>query len=82
MQLGSGTYDALPGITYLAQYGQFSWGAQATATIRLGGNDRDYNWKIATTFKPGCKSPSTNTFRFQPELITKTGVILMAKMRV
>ncbi len=42
MQLGSGTYDLLPGITYAAQYYKYSWGAQATATIRLGDNDRDY----------------------------------------
>lgn len=42
MQLGSGTYDLLPGFTYAAQYDRFSWGAQATATIRLSENDRDY----------------------------------------
>jgi hypothetical protein len=42
MQLGSGTYDLLPGITYAAQYSSFSWGAQAQATIRLDRNDRDY----------------------------------------
>jgi len=42
MQLGSGTYDLLPGITYSAQSEMFSWGAQASAVIRLGENDRDY----------------------------------------
>lgn len=42
MQLGSGTYDLMPGITYLGQNADFSWGAQALATIRLGENDNDY----------------------------------------
>jgi len=42
MQLGSGTFDLLPGITYTAQKESFSYGAQAQATIRLGENDRDY----------------------------------------
>lgn len=42
MQLGSGTYDLLPGITYSAQYERFSWGGQAQATLRLDKNDHDY----------------------------------------
>lgn len=42
MQLGSGTYDLRPGITYSAQSDNLSWGAQASAVIRLGENDRDY----------------------------------------
>lgn len=42
MQLGSGTYDLIPGITYLAHTSDYSWGAQALATIRLGKNDNDY----------------------------------------
>ena len=40
MQLGSGTYDAMPGMTYTGNNGQagtggISWGAQIYATIRL-----------------------------------------------
>ncbi len=42
MQLGSGTYDLMPGLTYSAQSPLYSWGAQAIATIRLGENDADY----------------------------------------
>lgn len=43
MQLGSGTYDFRPGITWSKLNQGWSWGAQTTATIRLGGdNDRDY----------------------------------------
>lgn len=35
MQLGSGTWDLKPGITWLGQSGLFSYGAQFMATIRL-----------------------------------------------
>lgn len=42
MQLGSGTFDLLPGITYLGQHGNVSWGAQVSGVIRLGENDRGY----------------------------------------
>lgn len=42
MQLGSGTVDVLPGITYLGEHEQISWGAQAIGTIRMGENDNDY----------------------------------------
>ena len=35
MQLGSGTYDALPGLTYTGHTGLWNWGAQYAATIRL-----------------------------------------------
>jgi hypothetical protein len=51
MQLGSGTFDLLPGLTYLGQTDHWSWGSQATVTIRLGENDRDYTLgnRFATT---------------------------------
>lgn len=35
MQLGSGTWDLLPGITYLGQADRLSWGAQYSAVLRL-----------------------------------------------
>ncbi len=35
MQIGSGTWDLLPSITYLGHDGAWSWGAQAGATLRL-----------------------------------------------
>ncbi len=44
MQLGSGTYDLEPGITYTGYAGQYAWGAQYRATLRLGENDQDYTW--------------------------------------
>ncbi len=42
MQLGSGTYDFTPGITYTKNMNLWSWGAQAKATIRTGKNDNNY----------------------------------------
>jgi hypothetical protein len=42
MQLGSGTWDLQPGLTYLGESDTLSWGAQALGTIRLGMNDHDY----------------------------------------
>lgn len=44
MQVGSGTFDLLPGVTYLGQTNEWSWGAQATATVRLGKNDNEYRF--------------------------------------
>jgi hypothetical protein len=42
MQLGSGTYDMMPGLTYLGDSGPWSWGLQSIETFRLGKNDHDY----------------------------------------
>lgn len=42
MQLGSGTYDLLPGITWQMYEGRWNVGAQYMATIRTGENDEDY----------------------------------------
>ena len=43
MQLGSGTFDLLPGLTYLEEKDGWSWGAQATSVIRLGENGEGYS---------------------------------------
>ncbi len=42
MQLGSGTYDFHPAITYLAQTENYSYGAQLGGVLRIGENDQDY----------------------------------------
>jgi len=42
MQLGSGTVDLKPGVTYNGRHDNFTWGAQYTATIRIGENDEGY----------------------------------------
>ena len=48
MQIGSGTVDIEPGITYLGQSGDWSWGGQASGTFRLGENDR--GWRLGHRF--------------------------------
>jgi hypothetical protein len=42
MQLGSGTWDFIPGLTYVQLYDSWSWGAQGLYTLRTGTNDNDY----------------------------------------
>jgi hypothetical protein len=42
MQLGSGTYDLKPGLTYIGQWQRWSWGGQFTPTFRLGENSEGY----------------------------------------
>lgn len=43
MQLGSGTVDLLPSLTYVQQYKDWSWGAQANGAVRLQDeNSNDY----------------------------------------
>jgi hypothetical protein len=42
MQIGSGTWDLIPGVTYQGHASWLSWGAQALGTIRTGRNSRGY----------------------------------------
>lgn len=42
MQLGSGSYDLQPGLMYIAGDELREWGAELSAKIRTGSNDRDY----------------------------------------
>jgi hypothetical protein len=42
MQLGSGTYDVIGGLTYAGNASAWAWGAQWSSIIRLGENDEDY----------------------------------------
>ena len=42
MQLGSGTYDALPGLTYAYFEDSYSYGAQISSVLRIGKNSKDY----------------------------------------
>jgi len=45
MQLGTGTYDLLPGLTYTGHKERWGWGAQYSAEIRLEDeNDEGYAW--------------------------------------
>lgn len=60
MQIGSGTFDADLGITYLGQNETISWGSQLKGTFRFGKNSDDYafgnkyglnNWFAVKTTK-------------------------------
>ena len=44
MQLGTGTYDFKPAITYSERSGKMGWGAQASARIALGENAEGYKY--------------------------------------
>jgi hypothetical protein len=43
MQLGSGTYDLISGLTYSGHGHRSGWGAQWRSIVRLGDNDDDYS---------------------------------------
>lgn len=49
MQVGSGTFDLMPGVTWLGQAGMWSYGAQANAVLRLGENSRD--WTLGNVYQ-------------------------------
>ncbi|MBW2384539.1 MAG: transporter [Deltaproteobacteria bacterium] len=42
MQLGSGTWDLKPGLTYNGRMDWLSWGSQAIGTFRIGTNEQVY----------------------------------------
>ncbi len=42
MQIGSGTFSVLPGVTYLGQVLPWGWAADFGSTVRLGRNDNGY----------------------------------------
>lgn len=61
MQLGSGTFDLEPGITWRGQNDAFGWGAQVRGTIRLGDNDEGYSYgdrAIATAWVAKSLTPA------------------------
>ena len=43
MQLGSGTFDLLQGISYLGQTRNWAWGAEAKGMFRLGENSQQHS---------------------------------------
>ncbi len=49
MQLGSGTVDYLPAITYIHTIGKTSWGVSGSAVVRSGYNDMGYKLGNAET---------------------------------
>ncbi len=60
MQLGSGTWDLEPGITYRDQSATLGWGAQVKGVVRLGDNDEGYSYgnrAMATAWLASSVSP-------------------------
>ena len=51
MQLGSGTWDFNPAVTYLAQTENYSYGAQLGGILRIGENDQEYT--LGNKFEAG-----------------------------
>ena len=49
MQLGSGTYDLLPSLTYVQQFERWSYGAQTNAVIRLE-SENDNGYRLGDSF--------------------------------
>ena len=50
MQTGSGTFSLLPGAAYLGQALPWSWGAELTATVRVGRNEHGY--RLGNLYEP------------------------------
>ena len=53
MQLGSGTYDLHPGLSYLSESDRWAWTLETQATLRLGTNDSGYRlghqWRLGAS---------------------------------
>jgi len=62
MQLGSGTYDLEPGLTYTGKSGVYGWGSQFMSTVHLGENDEDY------TLGDSYQISAWASYRFKPSV--------------
>ena len=60
MQIGSGTPDLLPGVTYTGQTDAFSWGSQLMGRVRLGKNYRGWAGSDRVDFTAWTAYPWTN----------------------
>jgi len=50
MQLGSGTFDLLPALTFVQQFADWSWGAQTNGVIRLE-SESENNYRLGHQFE-------------------------------
>ena len=62
MQLGSGTVDFMPGLTYTGSNDDWGWGAQAIATLRMHRNYRGYNKGHSIMFNTWVSRKITKNF--------------------
>ena len=58
MQLGTGTYDALPTLTYFDREEKLGWGAQVKARLPLGENEEGYKF--------GTRGEATTWLAYEP----------------
>ena len=70
MQIGTGTPNVFPGITYLGQSDQGSWGVQVLGTLRIGENDREYRF--------GNQLDATSWIAYKPQDWVSTSIRLRA----
>ncbi len=49
MQIGSGTFDFRPALTFLGMSRSASWGLQGSAVLSIGENDQAYTWGNAVS---------------------------------
>lgn len=57
MQLGSGTFDLYPGLTWMNQGEEWTWGLQGQARLRFGKNDDDWAASNSFTFQSWAARP-------------------------
>ncbi|XOV93923.1 MAG: transporter [Bacteroidota bacterium] len=50
MQIGSGSYELMPGMTYLSELQKFSFGSQIKSRLRLNKNDHDFKFGNVLNF--------------------------------
>jgi hypothetical protein len=50
MQMGSGTWDLMPGITYLHSKGTITWSSQLSSVVHPGYNSLNYSYGNSATF--------------------------------
>ena len=71
MQLGSGTWDAKPGVTILGMGERASWGLQGSGVFRLGENARGY--------RKGHAAEATGWFAVKPSRRASLSIRVLAK---
>jgi len=60
MQIGSGTFDMIPGLTYVGHTDRLSWGAQILGTYRIGDNKSEYTVSDRVDFTSWVAYPWTS----------------------
>lgn len=72
MQLGSGTFDLLPGLTCTGRHDRFAWGTQYTGTIRTGtaggytlGDIHEFTGWLSYGWRPGLSTSVRLSWRDQ-----------------